>query len=1276
MKKTEGLVAAALLLVAACTKTEVPHAAETVDLRGYGTVTANFKPGEATFACASAEKADWLYAKLIRDLANMDARVRPVTNGAVTLSGNRPAIVGRRGNAVVVRDGTDRTGLAFPEPRPYPVFLDNYDLRSHKYYAHPMSSFRSYGVETHWPFAKKHNITGFVFHGLSLETLEAPGVVDYSSIDYEMEAARRAGGAVGLSLGVGSAWPLWLYNEGPEHTAKMQTATTVEEWTPGTPTATFAGYGRGFDPKKSPVRAFQKEVMARYKDHPNLAYWQLYCGAPIGDQFGPAFDGFLWDASDAAKAAFRDWAKTKWTLAELGARWHGDATHFKTWDDVVYPQLMDLVGGDYDTGRLCLSGLAWEWLQTPKGAYGTYPADAGAKWVKFHFPPSQRLQFLQVGSAYFRLKNLPGDWLAGKTGQTLYLKAVCSGYDDGILQAWVNGKLFKSEPLYTASTKMTHLVLPPNTLKGDGTDEIVFQTPDGKSRGGGRIHGPISLSLSPAENFPYRDKRVNARYVDARAFEYAALKRRNEDMFRFARHIDPDRPLAISGAEWGLFAELLPFFGEQGVSIQTTSIDAFYWPQIVDWGMLYGYYGVAEPSGNLREGNYANVYGQQLYNGMSASAMFMEIEMYMDLEKKTGLVSKWASLLRLFGHYLVEQPKFAQMCSIETHAYSTASPQFDWNLLRGELQCAHYDGLLVTDMELKNGKVTADTIPVVMDMSDIMTEETVAAIRAYVAAGGTFIATPRSGRHTIFERNVHPLAALSGVRVEDEKRGGKLTFSKTQTLFPEWAGQTIDGDGDAKDWKMRPCSDGAKISVLAKDVEVVAAWGDGTPAITVRNLGRGRIVTLATGFYRNARDVRGKWFPLRANTELAQMMRQLGLKRTVNATQHKVWVRKAISKTGTEDFVIAANMSETEPHDVVTDIEIPLAYTPQQVIDGATGRDVAFTFTNGVCRLPGLAFSRYDTKIFAIPRPEGAAEALKVWWREKTKYWRRGPRIVEVEPEPTPATAVSIDTWQFRVDGEKTWREAKAGTWKIQFEDLKNYRGGATYRREFTLPADWKGRRVTLNFEIMNAIHDQADFFVNGVRVASVDRTRQHREIHGLSTYEISAHLRFDKPNVLDVRMTGGSTLIAGISGNVFFAVERDFAEEIQLAGDWELVKANYVDTGKATVPGTFTGRCIRRTFTAPKSWAGKRIFARIDSPEISISALVLNDRGKGKLQNYGQFGNRTEINVTEFVKPGETNTIELWPRRTIPTPYYGVVWNWPKEDKISVENVIIGPVK
>ncbi|MFA6290877.1 MAG: hypothetical protein WC637_03800, partial [Victivallales bacterium] len=561
----------------------------------------------------------------------------------------------------------------------------------------------------------------------------------------------------------------------------------------------------------------------------------------------------------------------------------------KSWEEAEFLQLMDIIGGNYEKDRLLLSSMPWQWRVTPQDGYGIAPAADSKPWLTINFPPSQRCNYLDTGSGCYKLQLPSSSWLEKRKGKTLYLKAAVTMYDSFFLQGWVNNHFLKGAPLYSSGTKMTQLVIPPDTLRGDGNDEIILQTPAGRHRGDGRIHGPISISEFPAENYPYSDPCINAKYYDAKLFQDEMLIQRNLRMYQLARKIDPDRPLSISGADVPILSTLAPFCGEQGISMQSTSIDAFYYPTLSSLGSLYGFYFTAESSQPIAGKNFDSVLGQTFYQGASAGAIFMDIEQYMEFEDKTGMMTKRAPLLAHFGKYLPEQAQIGLLNTSETYLLGGEGP-YAWNLGRGELLSAHYPICMITEKELMNQK--AFSFPVIMDSSNVMTEETVKAIQNYVEQGGTFLAVPISGMHSVFERNVQMLSKFTGFVMDSSPMNGNMRFDEKQSVFPEWRGKEFNGNGTALDWKSVQNVVGVRLKERRLDTETIARWSDGSIAIGMRKIGKGRIIAFGSGFFRNGQDIAGKWLPDKRNLILEEMFNQLGIKRSAYTDSERLWSRK------------------------------------------------------------------------------------------------------------------------------------------------------------------------------------------------------------------------------------------------------------------------------------------------------------------------------------------------------------------------------------------------
>ena len=1261
--------------------------AESVKIRGYGEIEASFAKNAARFRCATPETAEIVYAKLIRDIPGCAAAA---PSGAYA--------VGLKDSTVYVLAGADegaiekafaKDGVRRPAPKEYPQYLDYFDLKALKFYARPMDSFLNLGVENHWPFAKKVGIEGFVFHGIDFAGTKGPNCYSFQPWDFGVKEAEKNGGMVVLSPSFAGPYPEWVRDQFPEKCAKVQDHTLVTEWIQGVEGMPFDGDGPGFPPETSPQVAFEKLVIERYRDSPALGGWQFYCGKPIGDQFGPGMSGILWDASEEAMAMQRQWLAERYTLRDLSLRWTGRANAYRSWKDVPSQQLVDILGGDWDPDRLDLHDSDWAWAKAPEaktwlGAQGWVedksvqvetPPPADVTWIPFNPPPSNRNNFLEQGRAWYRIRLAKSAWLAKNRGKTLYLRGFGYLMDGGRFTVWANGA--KSVSGQGAVLSLVDAPIEAGTLRNDGTDEIVVEMPGGRC--GGRFAGPVSLSPNRAENFPYRDKRTNARYLDVLRFQYDRLMDRGLKVYRLGRALDPNRPISLSGINEAIFSVLAPAWGENGFALQSTSTDGFYWPFAPDLGRQYGSYFIGEPSRDVAaEDRFDRNFGTIFYTGASSTAVFMDIEQYMDFETKTGGMSARKPITRLVGKYLVDEPRIALFFS-SLGAFCTSGTPYSWNLARGEAQAVHYDTAMVNDRAFADGKADAEKYPLMLDCgADVMDAAMVDRIERYVRAGGTFVAFSETGRHTDLERDAHPFARLSGFRTSDFEGGNtEVKFADGETVFPAWAGKAFAANGYGKytqaNWRYN-----RMLVKTADDAEVLATWvPSGKPAAGVRRIGKGRVITLASGFWREAADICGKWVPSRYNELTDQLFAQLGATRNANADSFHVWTRKATSKNGLEDWLIAFNVALDDaqrPVAVTSGVSFRTDAKPARVFDAFTGADVAWTYEDGFVRIPSVEFGPYKTRIFAAAKPVAPTAGLPFWWEEKLRYWKKGPEIRVPDVRVPRADIVAFDDWEFSTAPEKGgWRKANNSTWKIQFPDLRDYKGPATYRAKFTLPADRKDERWVVRFGY-RTIYDRAELLMNGKKFLEFDQAKVHRELCGDTAADVSQLLVFGGENVLEVRVTGGSKFTAGICDLIWMYPEQRLAETIDLRGDWTAVMKDFATEKPAKIPGANHCRYLKRTLEIPKSWAGRRIYLRVVYPENTIGAVVVNERSRN-LPGCGHtpWGNREVLNVTDLVKPGETNTIELWHRHTIPVDWKGKAWGWPLESTLTIDEVVLG---
>jgi len=198
-----------------------------------------------------------------------------------------------------------------------------------------------------------------------------------------------------------------------------------------------------------------------------------------------------------------------------------------------------------------------------------------------------------------------------------------------------------------------------------------------------------------------------------------------------------------------------------------------------------------------------------------------------------------------------------------------------------------------------------------------MEPDTVAAVRKYVEQGGTFVAFNGTAMHTALDPDLRPLAELSGFKVTNTSKGGKIRFESNLPIFKGWENKEFQGWGMAVDWLNDDHAKSGNLGLAASDPSSVplARWSDGSVAVGYRKVGRGQIITLGSTFWRDGKDVSGVW---RTSHQLeSQFLERLftdcGILRTTNASVPEVWTRKMVTKNGLQNWLMAFNSTMLRP---------------------------------------------------------------------------------------------------------------------------------------------------------------------------------------------------------------------------------------------------------------------------------------------------------------------------------------------------------------------------
>jgi hypothetical protein len=1066
-----------------------------------------------------------------------------------------------------------------------------------------------------------------------------------------MNAADQQGGVASIGLTGGGEVPLWIYNRMPEGMMQPSPTTLLSAWQGTGPTGShYESWWLPVEQRASGALLYLRQAMEHYRDHPALSAWHLYGGSPGAELSYHDRFGEFWDYSPVGVAAFRTWLRQvrKYDLPALGQLWYSDRAHFTSWEQVQIPDVNGFYGALGQTALRLADG--WR-VATARNGIQTPPPPDDPSWIPVAMPPSQQQVLVPWGESFFRVEFDAKEW-ATRSRAWLVCDALSRSTNPVVV--WLNGE--KLGETVTNAAPISFSIA--GRLK-QGKNELVVRVPrngpessDGKEIREGRIIGPVFLTATEPVAFPYLGQQANARYVDVREWQAAGVTSSHRTLLQTALALDPNHPFNLSGSAQEVTDQMSLLAEEFGASVQHTGREAWYHPWWAGIGLLGGFYGTSEESAQTTGISLTRELGRMMLDGDSNHNLFYSLDGYQVEERKTGWFTQHQRAIELFGKYLRAMPRVAILRSARTMRLGSREP-WNWDLGPGELQAIHFDNAYATETELLKG--FTDLCPVLFDAgTEVMDDDVVQALERYIERGGTYIALHQTGRHSKSTQDAQPLARLTGL-IAEPRAAGTVRVVGGASVLNAWAGREFTGAG----FVLHPAPGG--VAVPGEAPVAIATWADGGIAIAARRIGKGRVIQIASPFWRDHSKLEDAF--------LVQLLGDLGVRRDSGASLSAIWARKATTKNGLQDWLLTFNNGDASH---TADVRLAVAEKPAEVWDMIARKPVAASYENGFVTIPGVAYAPWELHIFGVKRA-GSIAALPFWWAEKTRYWRRPPAATSPAVAAasqrlassrafagTNTETIPFHQWRFLADrdgkGDATpqwiqpgfddnhWRSLETGAWNLLDPALADWRGASLYRAAFAVPDRWKGRRVLLNLADYDLpiVYDHGEFFLNGTKVATY-------EAHGWSqayAYDVTSLLR-PGANVLAVRVRGGKEF-SGICGNVWLEPEERFSAETDLAGTWRIVKADFKSEALAQLPGKPTGRYLVRDVDLPAAWTGKTAFLHMETEGQWLGSIVVNGHLINTNSYIHPFSPRCEVNLTPYLVPGR-NRIELWPYATIP---------------------------
>jgi hypothetical protein len=1264
------LLAGALCLVSTA---NLIHAKEPVDLRGYGRVEASITPQRSEFFCESVEKADILLGKLLADLfwdAGKDHAVTSVelggrdalvhewaAHGAVMAARNdRRVLVIGGGNAeeVVKRAESEPLlageGAVFAPATAYPRYLDFFDLRAVHCFTLGLHSENRFRYQERAAFTEKF-FPGGLFHQKSslpfAATASEHGNPALSLLDADVRLAEKARGMCGITLSIG-AWPRWAQDKWPEFLDRPSPLYLFD-----TPDYAPEALGMTGAQRRQSSLKYLGEIMRRHNDSAAVSAWHLYVGNYLYETFFMKhYQGQLGHTA-VGQADFKRWLREErgFSLADLGLRWHGNAGHYKSWDQIYLPHQNQFIG-NYNTDSFQMTK-GWEWKKSQP--------DDDRGWRPVKLPPSQQQLALPAGRTFWRTGFDATDWLRQHRGKEIYLVCNVDNIRSEPTDVTLNGvSLGKHQsevkPYGPISLNVTGKLRP-------GTNQLLLEV---SGRSGG-ILGPVFLTTTQPKAYPYLGKHRNAQYLDSMEWRLAALNFKVEDAMAYARSIDPDRPFVLPATTDEVRSGQTDSLRLFGGSMQDTGYETSFRPFNSRLGYAAGFYGSVERSGIQGIPGYPQgaqnlgafltsqdrTLSSLLFNAEGAYSEWRDPYAYFDFEKETGWFTKNRRAYQLIGKFLPEKPQIALLHSSQSAMLGYELPAGEW-LHPGRLllPANHYDNVYITERMLVEG--LAGEYPVLMAPETmIMSPEMIAALRRYVENGGTFIATHNTGRHGLLEADAWPISEITGYQVVRLKNQNRFTFGKELPVFKGCEGRQVMGEG------------GIGLKASGEGTVDLARWDDGSVAVGMRQLGKGRVITLGSP--------RVLTFWQRGTSDIAErLFTDLGVKRSARASKPEVFARKVITKNGLQEWLVGLNYNNNPNR---ADLAMAVSGRPAEVRDMLTGEQLPFTYADGWLEIKDVPLAAYEARIFGIRRGS-LSEGIGFWWHEKTKFWTRrydNPKLVDGPAADVPAAknaAIVFDQWKFHPDRDgaaaasgdwlkpdfnaQGWRDTGNDAWNLQFEDLQDYSGMGLYRSApFNRPTQWKAKQVNLRMlEVRGQRWNSFEWYLNGRKLDNAG---------DFIKLDITGILQ-DRGNVLAVKLTGrnpsGDFPLSGLLGTaIWIEPETTLNPSLSLLGTWQAVQGDWKSSKPVNISGkdrdAVTANHLVCDVRIPAEWQGRRILLHVDSPRntgLTGGMLMINgtarDFHKDPASPTRHRNSRQDeyINITPYLRPGQSNRIELWP--------------------------------
>ncbi len=1265
---------------------QTPTLLPPVKLRGYGELSGQWrmassdgKPGSILqIQCESEDKAKIVQAKYLSDL-----QVLPGVT-AITLQGQEGPLAAyafplgaflaaREGKNVFILTSDSPEGLAalekttlahghlsFAPEVEVPMFLDRWDKYGFRFYYVPTSTpdgknLTTYNKTEEMDWSQK-NQTGFQCWDPVYEHDNAAGFTSRNEFQWVADESHKRKLPLGINLSSNNQ--LWLENWYPDEMAQH-----MPQFIGGYYNGPLSGEdGERFISWNSTIAedlqlATIQQDVRHFKTYDNVTSWL----EPHGEM-GHGDSDFLMEYGPVADKTFRTWLQNKYqTLEAVSQRWKGKPDGLKSWDDVHVPEMASFSGWGPDA--LDLTG-PWKVLfiegEVKPGTQPPFPMKAFAPefddraWPEITAPGDDHVEFIpKYRPAVFR-RNFMVDkgWLKAHPKIWLYVFDLNRTRDQDVI-ATLNGQEVGRSKIWDPTCHRDWFEV--TSAIHEGPNTLVLGLPSGYL--GYRLY----LSGSEPRLYPSLGPGLNALWADFADWACWSRVQKVERGMEMIRQEDPNRGILLMSPG--------PFYaGEQtlakryGGDMHDTGGMGGWWndflPQLMAGVGLPNSVEPSQPAHNVEELH--SGFGKWSTEGINGMDYFLKLgDVFWDDAIRADFeenLKQW----KLIGKYHPPSPGYATFYS----GRNANLLSFPWN--RNDLNLVVPPGFprwgwssekyprpfAVTEAEFFSGAV--DKYPVVIDSnSEILDQDLIDAITAYVKQGGIFVTYVQTGRHTSTEPNSWPIQQLTGysvIAIDPYQAGSDLEDSRGIDLAPNQA------FFNPEKWDAKTSGGGSGLSLkkIAPECQDLLLWKDGTIAAGMRHLGKGYVFDFGVKY-----DSVG-WGETQGISQLFDAVLDFARLTPEPARLENITLDPSVTQAdaNTRGIIYRHYLSNNGLYDVwafwnsnVHPLNADLIFhdiAPTSAIEVKTGE--SYPLDKNAEGLPVMKVHLQPNESESFLTPRAHLEMASKEWFDLQREWWKG---TTTPPDKKLPSVESLHKYTFSLNDGWAWKnladqEDSAPLAAATLDDSKWAKGDfqatlvtpipekspprrAIWRRHFTVPKAWDKGSVTLWIT-----PSEGGAMINKGLVYCDGTLMQTGENVICQTF--GDRFKPGSAHTLAVEIQSTASLFGNI-GNAWLYYRPDPVDQIDLSGNWDASDDGLVFDKQLTLPGAWDAHVARAAITIASTHAKQTVLMHFEV-DGRISGVIINGTlvSRTHVQNTPQF----DLNLTPWIHFGQDNRFEL----------------------------------